>query len=117
MCIYVFIHGIVKIEIYSYNKRVNTLYTVITFPSYILPKQAKTSEPEDECCVSQCTYTSDNIHDSIPLDKLKNYTALPYITLIAVISLQVHLVWTRGTDQRLRYNFKVKDLAWTSKDD
>ena len=79
MCIYVFVYGIVKIEIYSYNKEVSILYTVVMFPSYIPPKQAKTSEPKDEHCVL-CTYTSNNIHDPIPLDKLKNHTALLYIT-------------------------------------
>ena len=80
MCIYVFIYGIVKIEICSYNKEVNTLYTVVMFNYHILPKCAKTGKPEDEHCVSWCTYTSDNIHDPLPLDKLKNHTALLYIT-------------------------------------
>ena len=80
MCIYVFIYGIVKIEIYSNNKEVNILYTVVTFIYYIPLKCAKTGEPEDEHCVSQCTYRSNNIHDPIPLDKLKNHTALLYIT-------------------------------------
>ena len=80
MCIYVFIYGIVKVEIYSHNKEVNTLYTVVTFAYYIPPKCVKTIEPKDEHCALQCTYTSDNIHDPIPLDKLKNHTALPYIT-------------------------------------
>ena len=74
-------HGIVIIEIYSYNKRVNTLYTVVTSPSYILPKCVKTREPKDEHCVSWCTHISYNIRDPIPLDNLKNHTALPYITL------------------------------------
>ena len=80
MCIYVSMHGIVIIEIYSYNKRVNTLYTVVMSPSYIPPKCAKTREPEDEHCVSWCTHISYNICDPIPLDNLKNHTALPYIT-------------------------------------
>ena len=52
------------------------------FTYYILPKCAKTREPEDEHCVSWCTYTSDNKCDPLPLDKLKNHTALPYITII-----------------------------------
>ena len=56
MCIFVSMHGIVTIEIYSYNKEVNTLYTVVASPSYILPKCAKTREPKDECCVLWCTY-------------------------------------------------------------
>ena len=51
-------YGIVIIEIYSYNKRVNTLYTAVASPSYILPKHAKTREPEDKNCVSQCIYLS-----------------------------------------------------------
>ena len=51
MCIYVFVYGIEKIEIYSYNKEVNTLYTVVMFTYYILPKCAKTRQPEDEHCV------------------------------------------------------------------
>ena len=51
MCIYVSMHGIVRIEIYSYNKRVNALYTVVTSP-YIPPKWEKTREPKDEHCVS-----------------------------------------------------------------
>ena len=46
------------VEMYKHNKRVNTLYTVVMFPSYIAPKRAKTSEPEDEHCVLQCTYTN-----------------------------------------------------------
>ena len=75
-------HGIVIIEIYTYNKRVNTLYTVVTSPAYIPPKCAKTREPEDEHCVSQCTHISYNIHDPIPLENLKNHTALPYITKV-----------------------------------
>ena len=80
MCIYVFIYGIVKIEIHSHNKEVNTLYTVVMYTYYIPPKCGKTREPKDEHCVLWCTYTSDNICDPIPLDKLKNHTALPYIT-------------------------------------
>ena len=80
MCIYVFIYDIVKIEIYSHNKGLNTLYTVVTFAYYILRKCAKTREPKDEHCVLWCTYTSNNIHDPIPLDNLKNHTTLPYIT-------------------------------------
>ena len=50
------------------------------FTYYILPKCAKTREPKDEHCVLQCTNVRDNIHDPIPLDKLKNHTTLPYIT-------------------------------------
>ena len=73
-------HGIVIIEIYSYNKKVNTLYTVVTSPSYILPKCAKTRKPKDEHCVSWCIHISYNICNTIPLDNLKNHTALPYIT-------------------------------------
>ena len=52
------LYGIVKIENYSYNKRVNILYTLVMLPSNIAPKFAETTEPEDECCVLQCTYTS-----------------------------------------------------------
>ena len=33
-------------------------YTVTLTSSYILPKCAKTREPEDEHCVLRCTYTS-----------------------------------------------------------
>ena len=76
MCIYVSMHGIVIIEVYSYNKRVNTLHTVVASPSYILPKCVKTRELEDEHCVSWCTHISYNICDPIPLDNLKNHTAL-----------------------------------------
>ena len=43
-------YGIVIIKIYSYNKKVNTLYIVVASPSYILPMCAKTREPEDEHC-------------------------------------------------------------------
>ena len=56
------------------------MYTVVTFTYYILPKCTKTRESKDEHCVLQCTYIRDNICDPIPLDKLKNHTALPYIT-------------------------------------
>ena len=80
MCIYVFKHGIVIIRIYSYNKYVNTLYTVVMFTSYILPKCVKTREPADKHCVLWCSYIRDNICDPISLDKLKKHTALPYIT-------------------------------------
>ena len=73
-------HGIVIIEIYSYNKKVNTLYTVDASPSYILPKCATAREPKDEHCVSWCTHISHNICNPVPLDTLKNHTALPYIT-------------------------------------
>ena len=61
-----YIYGIVKVEIYSYNKEVNTLYTVVTFTYYILPKCAKTREPKEECCVSWCTYVRHNICNPIP---------------------------------------------------
>ena len=47
--------------------------------SYILPKCAKTRKPKDEHCVLQCTYISCYICDPIPLDNLKNHTALLYI--------------------------------------
>ena len=74
-------HGVVIIEIYSHNKLVNTLYTVVT-SLYIPPKCVKTRKPEDKCCVLWCTYIIYNICDPIPLDNLKNHThtALPYIT-------------------------------------
>ena len=49
----------------------------------ILPKCAKTRDPKDEHCVSQCTQYN-NICDTVPLDKLKyhsaNKPALLYIT-------------------------------------
>ena len=73
MCIYVSMHGIVIIEIYNYNKRVNTLYTVVLSLSCILPKCAKTREPEDKHCVLWCTYISYNICDPIPLGNLNNH--------------------------------------------
>ena len=63
-------HGIIIIEIYSYNKRVNMLYTVVASPSYIPPKCAKTREPKDEHCISWCTHISYNVCDPIPLDNL-----------------------------------------------
>ena len=81
MCIYVFMHGVLIEERYSYNKQVNTLYTVVVSPSYIPPKCAKTREHEDKHCVSWCTRISYNICNPIPLDNLKNHTALPYITV------------------------------------
>ena len=46
MCIYIFMHGIVRIEIYSYNKEVNTLYTVVAFPSHIPPKCERLENPK-----------------------------------------------------------------------
>ena len=74
MCIYVSIHGIVIIELYSNNKKVNTLYTVVMSHYYILPKCVKTRELKDEYfCVLQCTYISYNIHDPILLDNLKDH--------------------------------------------
>ena len=80
MCIYVSMHGIVVIEIYSYNKSVNTLYTVVVSLSNIPPKCANTRESKDEHCVLWCTHINYNIHNPIPLDNLKNHTALLYIT-------------------------------------
>ena len=73
-------HGIVIIKIYSNNKKANTLYTVVTSHSYIPPKCVKTRESKDKHCVLWCTYISYNICDPIPLDNLKNHTALLYIT-------------------------------------
>ena len=70
-------HDIVITEIHSYNKRVNTLYTVVASPFYILPKCSMTREPEDEHYVLWCIHISYNICDPIPLDNLKNHTALP----------------------------------------
>ena len=78
----------VKVEIYSYNKGVNTLYTVFTFNYHIPPKCVKTREPKDKLFVSWCTYTSNNIDDPIPLDKLKYlhsiaiHNNIPYIALV-----------------------------------
>ena len=69
------------IEIYIHNKEVNALYTVVMFTHYIPPKCVKTRKAIIEHCVLWCTYVRDNICDPIPLDKLKNHTALPYITL------------------------------------
>ena len=44
-----------------------------------------TRKLEEEHCVSQCTQYN-NIHDTVPLDKLKydstNKPALPYITIV-----------------------------------
>ena len=77
-------HGIVIIEIYSYNKRANTLYTVVVSPSDILPKCVKTREPEDEHCVLWCTHISYNICDPIPIENHKKHTALPYITWVLI---------------------------------
>ena len=73
-------YGIVIIEIYSCNKQVSTLCTVVASHSYIPPKCTKTREPKDECCALWCTHISYNICDAIPLDNLKNHRALPYIT-------------------------------------
>ena len=56
------------------------MYTVVMSLSYILPKRAKTRQPKDEHCVSQCTHISYIICDAIPLDNLKNHTALPFTT-------------------------------------
>ena len=56
------------------------LYTVVASLSYILPKCAKTREPEDEHCVLQCTYINYPICNLVPLDNTKNHLALPYIT-------------------------------------
>ena len=55
------------------------MYTVVASLSYVLPKSAKTREPKDEHFVLWCPYKSNNIGDPIPLDNLKNPTALPYI--------------------------------------
>ena len=46
-------YGIVKIEKYTCNKGKNLVFESCVIPS-ILPKHAKTREPEDEYCVSQC---------------------------------------------------------------
>ena len=44
-------------EIYSCNKDKNTLYLIVTFPSYILPKGAKTSEPRGQAlCIAVHLY-------------------------------------------------------------
>ena len=74
-------HGIVMIEIYIYNKYVNTYYTVVASLSYIPPKCVKTREHEDKHCVSRCTYIGYYIRDPMPLDNPKNLIALPYITV------------------------------------
>ena len=56
------------------------MYTVVASLSYILPKCAKTREPEDEHCVLWCTHGTYYICDPIPLDNPKNHSALPFIT-------------------------------------
>ena len=47
-------YGIVKIGIYSHNKGKYFVCNCHVI-SYILPKCAKTREPEDEHCIPQCT--------------------------------------------------------------
>ena len=76
------VYGIVKLQKSSNNKGFIIVSVSHVIPS-IPPKCAKTREPEDERCVSQCT-RHNNIRDTVPLDKLKyhsaNKLALPYIT-------------------------------------
>ena len=48
------VYGILKIEKYSNNKGKKFLSMSHIIPP-ILPKCAKTREPKDEHCVSQCT--------------------------------------------------------------
>ena len=106
MCIYVPKHGIVIIEIYSNNKSVYTLYTVVVSLSYILPKCAKTGEPKDEHCVLQCTYKSYYICDPIPLDNPKNHIALPYITLdLLTVVLTIELI-----EEKFGRNFHLTEF-------
>ena len=57
-CIYIWYRK--GTNIYSHNKEVNMLYTVVMFTYYILPKCAKTREPKDKHCVLQCTYVRGN---------------------------------------------------------
>ena len=45
----------------------------------------KTRKPKEKHCVLWCTHISDYIHDPIPLDNLKNHTALLYITLVTYL--------------------------------
>ena len=47
-------YGIVKIEIYSYNKGEYFVSICHVIP-YIPPKCVKTREPKDKHCVLQCT--------------------------------------------------------------
>ena len=76
----------------------------MSFP-YIPPKCTKTREPEDEHCLSWCTYTSYNIHDPIPLDNLKNHKAMPYITWGLIWDLK-----NKGKKRSQLLNF----TGWTS---
>ena len=81
------------------------MYTVVT-SFYILPKCAKTREPEDEHCVWQ--YTS-IIHtcDPTPLDTPKNHTALPYITWRLVQDTKIR----NKESLRLRFFTRQEDLT------
>ena len=83
------------------------MYTVVTSLSNILLKCAKTREPKDECCVSWCTYVGDNIHDPIPLDNLKNHTALLYMTKARMLinfpnikRQEKHYIWNRRSHDK-----------------
>ena len=49
------IYGIVKVEYSDYNKGEYFVYISHAI-TLILPKSAKTREPEDEHCVLQCTW-------------------------------------------------------------
>ena len=53
MCAFMYdVYGIVKVEKYGNNKGKKSVSHIIP---PILPKCAKTREPKDEHCVSQCT--------------------------------------------------------------
>ena len=78
----------------------------------------KTRELKDKHCVLQCTNTSKNICDPIPLDKPKNHTALPYITIDVV--LLKNNVLTNAFDTkhkpRLRICKQISDKSFDAQD-
>ena len=75
---------------------------------YILPKCAKTREPKDEHCVLQCP--SINTCDPVPLDNLKNYTALQYITWGSsrISKIRQTEIPSNKLGQAVIWDFKIK---------
>ena len=79
--------------------------------SYIPPKCAKTTEPEDKCCVLWCTYISYHIHDPIPLDNPKNHIALLYITQQDDESTSQYLIWHNALLESMNHTSKLSQIS------
>ena len=85
------------------------MYTVVTSPSYILPKCAKTREPKDEHCVLWCSHISYNIHEPyIPGQPQESHSTALHNNILNEKREPPTLRLKKLIEVLSQYSFKVK---------